>query len=860
MNINKVCATGALCLFGLATQVHGAESVREVLPSNVVPRQYELSIFPDARALTFSGRVRIEVEVAATTSDVTLNAVGLRFDAVTADDKVSGATTYDTNLGRATVHFRAPLPAGPHALVIAYHGIIGRETLGFFAMDFRTDRGRGRTLLTNFEPSSARKLLPCWDEPARKATFTVSVVVPIDKTAVSNMPIAETMPVSAALKRVTFRKTPRMSTYLLFLGIGDFERIHRIVDGVDVGVVVNGDDVPKAAYALDQAAQILHFYDGYFGVHFPLPKLDLVAAPGEIEGGSMENWGAILYSQQHLLFVPGRSTEADRRLVFLVVAHEMSHQWFGDLVTMAWWDNLWLNEGFARWMQTYAADALHPEWETGLQAQSIFELGKQADALPSTHPVLQPVHTAEEADEAFDTITYDKGAAVITMLNAYIGKDTFRAGVRRYMTVHAFGNTVDTDLWSIMQQVAGKPILKIEHDFTRQAGLPLVRVSETSNGLSLTEGRFEANPGDGRGAVAQVWTIPLPIGVPGQPAHTLLMSGAAITEVRPPVLINAGETAYARVLYPDEAFAALLPRVSTLAAVDEIGLMNDALALGLAGYAPTSRVLAVAARVPVAADPAVWERIVSILGGIDRRYADRPNRRAFRAFALALLKSIAVQLGAAPKPGEDPTRAVLRNQLIEAQGEFGDASVIAWAKRKVADGSGDAVAQRTALAVAAEHATPAEFESLLSRARNLDDPLEKMQLYEALGGVEDATLAARMISIAIGGEMPPGVNADVVVEVAENYPDLAWDLVVPRLAEPKAAFSEFRRWRVAMAVAELSSDPRRIAQVRDYAAKNVPPSARKPFQGVVAAIRQNIRVAQRVLPQLDQYLKTHAIH
>jgi aminopeptidase N len=313
-------------------------------------------------------------------------------------------------------------------------------------MKYASPSGPRRTLATNFEPAHARQLLPCWDEPARKATFTVTVDAPKDRMVVSNMPVAETRAIAPRLQRVRFAESPKMSTYLLFVAVGDFERIHEAVDGVDVGVVVKRGDIAKAAYALEQAARLMQFYNGYFKVHYPLPKLDLVAAPGSIQGSSMENWGAIFYSQADLLFDPVKSTEADRQRVFLVVSHEMAHQWFGDLVTMAWWDDLWLNEGFARWMQTFAADELHPEWQTGLQAASIFEMGKRADAVPSTHPVVQEVFTAAQAEQAFDYITYDKGAAVITMIAAYVGRDNFRDGVRRYMREHAYGNTVDSDL------------------------------------------------------------------------------------------------------------------------------------------------------------------------------------------------------------------------------------------------------------------------------------------------------------------------------------------------------------------------------------------------------------------------------
>lgn len=863
MRSSKLLLVSCACLLPLAASA--ADAIREVLPDTVVPTHYDLTVVPNARELTFTGTVRIAVAVDAPTRNVTLNAADLRFDRATADGTMQATTTYDPRLGRATLHFPSVLPAGRHTVAIEYRGRIGRETLGFFAMDSKTAGEPRRTLLTNFEPSSARKLLPCWDEPARKATFTVSVEIPMHQTAVSNMPIAAATPIAGGLERVTFRETPKMSTYLLFLGIGDFVRVHRIVDGVDVGVVVDRGAAPKAAHALGEAGNLLHFYDEYFGVRFPLPKLDLIAAPGEIEGGSMENWGAILYSPQDLLLVPGKSTEADRQLVFMVVAHEMSHQWFGDLVTMAWWDNLWLNEGFARWMQTYAADALHPQWETGLQAQAIFERGKRADALPSTHAVLQPVLTADQAEEAFDDITYDKGAAIITMLNRYIGEDTFREGIRRYMRQHAFGNTVDTDLWSIMQQVAGKPILKIERDFTREPGLPLIRVAATQRGVSLAEGRFHAtfdgerSDGDQNDG-AQRWVIPLPVAPPGQPERTLLLNGTAMLDVQPPVLVDAGETAYARVLYPDAAFAPLLSRVGTLSAVDQIGLINDALALGLAGYAPASRVLALAMRVPAAADPPVWERIIGVLTGLDRRYAGRPERGTFRKFALALLDPLTARLRNSPQASDAANVAVLRNQLIEARGEFGDSAVVARAKQRLAANSGDMAERRAVLAVAAEHASASEFEMLLARARTSDDPLEKLHIYEALGTVENAALAERMIGIAIGGEMPTGVNFDVLTGLAQDHPDLVWDAAVPRLAEPSAAIAKTARWRLAMTIARLSSDPHRIAQLRAYAARNVPPAARSPFRGAIAGIRQNVRIAQRVLPELDTYIASHPIH
>src|SRR5258708_3375499 len=368
IEVSLLCLAGGTAAAG-PTPTHQAQ--REVLPEGVVPKHYELALAPDAEALTFSGTVSISSDVSAPTSSVTLNAAGLTFDHARIDGGPDARVTLDAKLGRATLDFGRRIAPGQHTLAIDYHGAIGRSTQGFFAMDYPGPGGPRRTLATNFEPAHARTLLPCWDEPARKATFTVSVDVPKDRMAISNMPVARASALSPTLQRVSFAESPRMSTYLLFLAVGDFERVQNRVDGAVVGIVVKRGDTPRAAYALDQATKLLHYYNGYFGVPYPLPKLDLIAAPGEIYRGAMENWGAIFYSQDNPLCDPGTSTERDRQSVFLVVSHEMAHQWFGGLVPMASSSDLSLNEGFARWMQTYAAGDLHPEWETGLQAARI---------------------------------------------------------------------------------------------------------------------------------------------------------------------------------------------------------------------------------------------------------------------------------------------------------------------------------------------------------------------------------------------------------------------------------------------------------------------------------------------------------
>ena len=855
--IQRAIALGALCLIGAAqaaTPSRPGHFQRQVLPDGVVPLHYDLALAPDAEALTFSGKVAIAIDVIAPGPAITLNAMGLTFDHAAIDGGTDARVSLDKELGRATLNFPNVIAAGKHLLNIEYHGPIGRATQGFFAMDYKGPDGPRRTLATNFEPADARDLLPCWDEPARKATFTVSIDVPKDRMAVSNMPVAEITPLSATTERVRFQQTPKMSTYLLFIGVGDFERIQNRVDGVDVGIVVKRGDTGKAGYALEQAGKLLHYYNDYFGVAYPLPKLDLIAAPGEIIGGSMENWGAIFYSQNHLLFDPRNSTEQDRQLVFEVVAHEMAHQWVGDLVTMAWWDDLWLNEGFARWMQTYAADDLHPEWETGLQAAATFEEGKQADSVSSTHPVVQEVDTAEQAQEAFDAITYDKGAAIITMINGYVGRERFREGVRRYMRAHAYGNTVDTNLWQPMQEVAGLPILGIEHDFTRQEGLPLVSVKPSAKGLSLEQSRFVDDPATLAGVAPQRWRLPLAVGAPDAPKHYTLLEGSAELGQSPPLLVNAGQLGYTRVLYRAETFESLKPRFGSLPAVDQLGLLNDSWALALAGDASANRVMDLAALLPVDANPVVWNRLLDVFEELDRHYSDGPQRAAYRRFVLGLLAPLGARVGLRSRANEASNVEILRSHLLETQGRLGDDAVIASAHQQLHSAAGTAADQRTAVNIVAAQADAKTFDALLSRAGQTADPLEKARLFGALAGVADPALARRMIDVALSDQVPAGTNEGLLLQLAQWHPDMAWEVLGPRLDDADLPFARTQRWDIARYIAAYSSQSQRIADLEAYEARNVPPEARKPFLASVAAIHRNQRIVSRVLPDVDRWI------
>lgn len=470
-----------------------APAARVVLPDGVAPLRYELSITPDLRRKTFLAHVDIALRFDTPTRVIKLNAAELRFTkAALSDATGSPIVMTDSASQTVTLTFASSVTAGTHRLAIDYSGAINEQAVGLFQVGYDSPGGRRTALFTQFEPGDARRVLPCWDEPNRKAVFQLTVNAPADLMAVSNMPVSNTRDVGGGLRRTAFAETPRMSPYLLFFGLGDFERIHRTVDGVDVGVIFKRGDAAQARYALDAETRILPFYNDYFGLRYPLPKLDLIAGPTQsVSFGAMENWGANFYFERNLLIDAKTATDADRENVFSVVAHETAHQWFGDLVTMDWWDDLWLNEGFAVWMTGKAVSTLHPEWNVAIRAVGGRKAAMRLDAGAGTHPIIGHITDVREAQQAFDEITYSKGAAVITMFEDYVGADVWRTGVRNYMRHHAYGSTTSDDLWREIDTVSPRRLTDVAHDFTREPGVPLISVTPASGGaVRLTQGRF----------------------------------------------------------------------------------------------------------------------------------------------------------------------------------------------------------------------------------------------------------------------------------------------------------------------------------------------------------------------------------
>jgi len=846
------------------------------LPRTVRPTHYDVKIVPDARSMRFSGKVAIAIEVLQPTASITLNAVDLSFAKVVLTRAAKQAISVKYPAPKVQINddeqtasfvFDRILTKGRYRLALDYDGKIGTQAVGLFAIDYVSATGPKRALYTQFENSDARRMIPSWDEPAFRTSFALEAIVPAGEMAVSNMPIAQQSDLGNGLTRVRFAQSPKMSTYLLFFGLGDFDRATLKVDGTELGVITKKGATAQAAFVLESSGAILREYNEYFDVGYPLPKLDNIAAPGSSQFfGAMENWGAIFTFEHAMLLDPSISTQSDKHRAFQIAAHEMAHQWFGNLVTMRWWDDIWLNEGFASWMEARTTRRLHPEWNTALAAVGKREEAMGLDGFKTTHPVVQHVETVEQASQAFDAITYSKGEAVIRMLEGYVGATAWRNGVRRYIKAHAYGNTESDDLWREIERSSGQPITAIAHEFTLQPGIPLIRVESAGcnsgqTTLHLTQAEFSKDQPDRK---PLAWRVPVIVQALGAAAsiRTLVTGGRASVSVPgcAPVVVNAGQSGYYRTLYAPENFRAIAGNFGALAPIDQLGLMSESWVLGLAGLQPVSDFLDLAVGIPVDADPQLWGKIAGVFEGINEYYRGEGARQAaFQKFAIARLTPVFARIGWTPRPGELDTVAILRNELIGVLSALGDTAVIDEARRRYAAQATDPAAvpaslRKAILAVVARHADVTTWDQLHAAALAEKTAMVRDQLYNLLASTQDEGLARRALELALTREPGETNSAAMLSHVAVLHPDLAFDFGIAHLAAVNQKVDATSRSRYFPRLASQSADPAMIVKLNAYAAENLAVGSGRDADTAVANIAYRIKVRHERLPVIDRWL------
>ncbi|MEZ5960291.1 MAG: M1 family metallopeptidase [Hyphomonadaceae bacterium] len=854
-----------LLAFALLAAAPAAQAQRQWFEGATTPLRYEISVTPDVDAATFTGDTVITIETAAALESVTMNALDLTVQRASIDGAAARAEV-NAEAQTLTLTPRRALRPGRHTIRIAYAGKIYDDAYGLFRVEYQDQGQTKRAIATQFEPGDARRFSPMWDQPNLRAVFSLTVTAPSDQFVVGNMPAAQTTRLSGNRTRTRFADTPSMPSYLLFLAVGDFERVTRQVGNVELGVVVRRGQGHRTAAALEAGEQSLNYFTEYFDIPYPLPKLDMIGVPGAGGFGAMENWGAILYFDQYLL-VDDNSSAAERQNVFGIVAHEIAHQWFGNLVTMHWWDDLWLNEGFASWMAAKATEAVHPDWNPWMaQLTDGTATAMALDAREGTHAVVQEVNTIDDANLAFDTITYEKGLAVIRMLEAYVGEEDFRTGVRNYINSRRYGSARTEDLWAAIQGASGQPVLEIARSFTSQPGYPLIRAEShdcrTSRGanISLEQRRFAM---DDSARTDERWTIPIMIRrVGGNEARVVFPAsqqgiGETVLSTCQPYLVNAGQSGFFRVIYDDANFIRLRDGFAELAEVDQLGLLLDYYAFGRSGDAPFTNYLELVNVLPADADPVIVMDTAASMSAFAAYTQDRPSSDAVRAYGRRVLEPYFARVGWDPRPDDDANLTNMRALLITTLGGLGDEAVVAEARRRMQAGNLPGAIRTAVRSVYAANATEEDFNALLAQARTETEFVEQRRLWLLLSSVKDDALAQRLLQMTLGDEIPRQIRPQVIGSVNSGHPRMAWDFLVANRAAIEAMLDPLQRLEFPTNIAAVSGDPAMVGELERYAANFPDGAARDAVAAAQAQIRLRAETIRERMPAVEAWIAQH---
>jgi aminopeptidase N len=845
------------------------------LPKEILPTDYSIRIVPNIDKLAFSGKEMVKLNVRSRVHQLVLNALELKIEAASVDGEELpvSAIKIDHENELLTLVLPSELTAGDHTLALRFTGKINQQGQGLFYMHYQEQGSGARKVMlgTQFEATDARRFFPCWDEPAFRARFQLTVVVPAEWLAVSNMPIESEKKVAGG-KEVRFQATPPMSSYLNVFVAGEVEFIESRVGSTQIRVIATKDKAVLGRYALEASAQILRYYNDYFGVPYPLPKLDQIATPGGF-GGAMENWGGITYYESALLFDPKDSSAETKQSIYEVVAHEMAHMWFGDLVTMAWWDNLWLNEGFASWMGSKSATHFNPQWEVWLERELprdptrrtgiAREAAMEGDARSTTHPIQRPAATESEANSSFDDITYKKGQSFLRMLEGFLGEVIFRDGIRRYIAAHKYSNTTTADLWNAFSEASKKPVGEIAAGWTEQPGFPVVKVKrEAGRKIQFTQERFTVNY---QNAPSLLWKIPLTYSIVGEPPATLLMTGktTALEDIPTDraLKLNVNGSGNYRVEYDASSWKLLLETLPKLDVEDRVNLLGDAWAMVYAGRKPISLYFGLVEKLPASTDLAEREQLIDVLDFINRLRIGSPQLEKFQHYARSLLRPTFDALGWEAKPGEPPSAGRLRASLISTLGDLNDPEIIAGCRtrfeRYLADETSLSPDLRPPiLAVVGRYADENTWNKLHELGLQTRSIENKQNYYNALAGAIDPKLIKKTLPIALTNELPTSRAVFLVARVARNsgHPEIAWEFAATNMKALLAKVDAAGANRYAPSLFTFFSDDSRGDELRHYAKRNLPRASAPEVAKAVDEIQFRSEFKKRLATQLNTWI------
>ena len=854
-----------------------------MLPTNVRPSAYDLTLQPDLDSFTFRGEVDIDITVREATNEIVMNADEIeiqeaRLTRADGSNVEPCCIDFDKEEETVTLGFDEEVSTGKAQLHLRFTGELNDKLRGFYRSKYTDSDGSEKYLATTqLEATDARRAFPCWDEPAIKATFKVTLVIPSDLEAVSNMSIVRESEVDPGLKRLEFGETPIMSTYLLAFIIGELSSVERTAeDGTIVRVYTTRGKEEQGRFALDVSVDLLGYFNEYFGIPYPLEKMDHIAIP-DFAAGAMENWGAITYREIAILVDPENTSAGTKQIVASIVSHEMAHQWFGNLVTMAWWDALWLNESFASWMGDKAVDHLFPEWDTWTSFVSQDTTrALSLDGLKNSHPIHQEVKNPAEIGQLFDAISYSKGGSVLRMLEDFLGSESFRKGLHDYLVKHSYDNADTGDLWDALGAASGEPVSEMMDTWLHQTGYPYldakIERGDTEITVSVEQRRFVYDSIiDDAGEDETLWHVPLHArsGTSDDVASTLQQGRSASLSVgggpNDWVKINPEQTGFFRVKYRSEDLALLRPAIESLdlSAIDRLGIQSDAYALAKAGIQPASEFLEIAQAYVNEDHAYVWGDLGSNLSALDNLLSDEPFFEAYQRFGRELFGPAGARVGWDPKQGEGHLDALLRSTVLGGLGGYGDPDTLAEAGRRFGEYVNDQSKvnpdiRRVILSLTAKEGDSDVYHAMWKLEQDATLEEEKVRLLGALTEFEDQDLLMTTLERSLDTDFVRTHNTIGIMARTAGNPkgkDLAWDFL-------KANWSEFdRRYgeggfglMTLVSTAGRFTTQEKLEDVERFFTDNPVPAADRTIRQALEAIRLNVAWLEKNRGPLGEWL------
>src|SRR5579872_6616690 len=848
------------------------------LPQTAVPESYKLSFAPDLAKNNFDGEEMIQIRVLKATSEIVLHAVDIDFQDVSVSS--AGATQKaKMSLNQASQFAKLSvdktIQPGPATIQIRYRGILNNELRGFYIG--KDDQGR-KYAATQLEDTDARRAFPCFDEPAFKATFDVTVIADKGMNVISNGKVVSDTPGPGDAKHtVHFSTSPRMSSYLVAVVVGNFEYIEGESDGIPIRVWTSPGKKELGRFALAAAEFNLNYYDRYFGIKYPYGKLDLVGL-ADFSAGAMENTGCITFREILLLLDEKHTALGLKKTVASVIAHEMAHQWFGDLVTMQWWDNKWLNEGFATWMSSKPVAAWKPEWNVPLDEVTDAVNSLDQDSLVNTHPIHQPADTPAQILELDDSITYGKTAAVLRMLETYVGPGPFRAGVNLYLKQHSYGNATASDFWNAQAQVSKKPIDKIMPTWTEQAGPPLVtvrtRCSGNSGSVALHQQRYFYDRAKLEAGSPELWQIPLcmksadsaAVNTPKCELLSKREQDLTLQGCSPWVYANANAKGFYRSGYDSEALQAMSKVAeSALNAAERILLLSDVSASVRVNREPIGDYLVLAEGLQADRNDAVLGELLTQLTFIGDRLVDDADREAYEHWVRHLLAPVAHDVGWEAKPGESEGRSAVRAQLMMALGGVArDPQVQALAQKlanqHLADHSSvDHAMAGAALQIAARDGDQALYAKIMEDLKAAKTPEAYFTDMFALSRFNDPKLIESTLEYAISPQMRSQDAPYLILQVMKNPAAQvqAWKFVQSHWEAIENLGGAFAGGIIVQATGSFCDAGMRD-EVQSFFTAHPAPAAERSLKQSVEQMNYCADMRSQQGPQLASWLQKHA--